>query len=61
MQSRHVDTPGPKLAKPDASIQKDSGLRAAVSAFEVWQRERPPLPPAAASRLPQRQSLNPRS
>ena len=57
MQSRHVDTTGPKLAKRDA-VQRDNGLRAAVSAFEVWQRERPPCR-LAPSRLPQRQGLNP--
>ena len=58
MQSRHVDIPGPKPAKRDTSVQQDAGLRAAVSAFEVWQRERPPCR-LAPSRLPQRQGLNP--
>jgi len=56
MQSRHVDIPGPKPAKRDTSVQQDTGLRAAVSAFEAWQRERPPCPPPP-SRLPLRQRL----
>jgi hypothetical protein len=60
MHSRHVDIPGPKLPKRDASVQKDTGLRAAVSAFEAWQRERPPGPPPP-SRLPPRQGLKLRS
>ena len=60
MQSRHVDIPGPKPAKRDTSVQQDAGLRAAVSAFEAWQRERPPCPPPP-SRLPLRPRLKHRS